>query len=150
MRKALAGVNYLKGMSDRQALLQAGYASSTAHTPRKNNLHAEPCIAEAVKAGLVPSSGSLAADARRLLQKKLRSMLDEGHLKANEVARIVAVTEKYHGRGEESRGDGCSPRTFVERARWVAAVLAELQRRGLPRGGEVVDVEPVAQSENGG
>ena len=131
MRKALAGVNLLSGMSQKQALLQAGYSPATAHNPGSNNLGVKHCVAEAKQ--LVPTAdpATLIAAARRAFNDKLtaatasKAALDKVRL--GEIARAVDVAEKWYS---PSVGDGeISPRDWVDRTTWVAEALELLKQR---------------------
>jgi len=133
IRKALAGLNYLNGDSAKKALTSAGFSPFTANTPRKNNLHAEPCIAAAVEVFPQVNPANLIEKTRRLMEKRLDRALEVGgkeldRIRLGEIARMVDVSEKVYGSHGDSIDDG---RAYGERLAWLIQVSQIMKERGL-------------------
>jgi hypothetical protein len=117
-KRALAGIELLKGSTQYKALLAAGYAPATARAPHPDGPRAKACLEEAKKLDLGIDSATLVTKARRALGKKLDQLNDN-------------ITEKYHGaRGGDSDID---PRQWADRTEWMMTALTELKRRQLEK-----------------
>ena len=154
-RKAMAGKYLLEGLSLKQALIRAGYAESTASTPKQHDLSAEACLREAGKLDPEADPRTLLSCARNTLLQKLQS-IDPRKESLSSVARVVDIAEKHY-RHIPGQIDARGPGSFVQRARAAKVCLDELERRGLldEVGGvgarildvEVLDVEPESTDE---
>lgn len=151
-RKARAGeiIYHDPGVSQASALIAAGYTANTARTPASKGVGALACVREAQAADLIPSSGNLVESARQVLQKKLdqyrNSEKDLHKARASEIARIVEITEKYHG-DTLPPSEGKLAR-WADRLEQVSLALAELKAR---KAGSVDNLESLhlPQPENG-
>ena len=128
-RKALAGTYLLEGLSLKQALIKAGYAESTASTPKQHGLSAEECLREAGKLDPSADPMTLLASARKLLQRKLE-LADPRRESLSSVARVTDIAEKHYGRGQYHVVVQAA-RPFAERALELKLCLDELHRRGI-------------------
>jgi hypothetical protein len=117
-----------------------------ARAPHPDGPRAKACLEEAKKLDLGIDSATLVTKARRALGKKLDQLNDNDVVmllaKPGEVARIVDITEKYHGaRGGDSDIDprqwaedsDIDPRQWADRTEWMMTALTELKRRQLAR-----------------
>lgn len=124
MRKALAGVELLKGKALKPALIAAGFSPATANNPNGNGLGVNRCIAEAEKLDPSLDPATLLAGARRAFQRKLEhlngSMPAIRKTRPAEIARMTEVAEKFYGGGDGSVSD---PRKFGDRMAWMLEVL---------------------------
>ena len=138
MRKALAGLNYLKGMSAAQAIEHAGFAPSTAKKPASNGLTANRCIDEAVKVWPEVNPSTLVAKARRAFGNKLQDVIDgkAKNVRLGELARAVDVAERHYG-GDSGTIDDA--RRFGTRLAWLCEVLSSARDAQPILEGIVVD-----------
>ena len=131
LRRAKAGLLRLEGKSRFRSLTEAGFADSTAASPKRNGLTDDVLLAEAQKLGVVPQSAELASKARQVLNRKLDQLRDDDQqlekARCGEVARIVEVTEKFHG-GHGNPGE-ITPELLGDRMAYVEAVAKEYRRR---------------------
>lgn len=148
---ALAGLHLMDGKTQKQALMQAGYAESTARRPTANNLTAQRCIQAAAEVFPEADPSHLVQQARRALGKKLDQLVNDpkycSEQRPGEVARIVEVVEKAHGHRVDGGGKDLDPRTFAERVVWLQQLKLELDKLTgqnvgeLPSPAAAVDVE---------
>ena len=147
-RKALAGFNVLKGMSQKQALVKAGFSPSTARTPKASGLHAVACVEEAKKLDPDADPSTIALRARKALGQALSDPAKLKKARIGELARTMEVTERYFG---GDYGDKVDARTAGERLAWLKELtdayngtLAKLEagQEQNSTGSTVLDVTP--------
>jgi len=130
-RRAQAGCYIFEGMKLGPALERAGFSPWTAKAAKRNGINESQCLEAARHMELVPDSATIRNRARRVLDKKLQTLEDSTEelkkTRAGEVARIVEVTERYHG--DKPSRDDVPVRDFVDRMEWVVALQQELDRR---------------------
>ena len=119
-RKALAGFNVLKGMSQKQALVKAGYSPNTARRPTANGLAAERCVAEAKKLDPDADPSTIAKRARKALGQALSDPAKLSKARIGELARTMEVTERYFGGERDGKVDA---RTAGERVAWLQELM---------------------------
>jgi hypothetical protein len=146
-RKALAGLNLLKGMSQRAALIAAGYSPATAKTPKHKGLDAKACIDAARMLDPSCDPGKLVERARRALGRKLdRLMSDDAAFDKTSLAvfaRNAEVVERWYG-DRAANDAGSSASHVVDALAWVSTIVAQLQAaRTATSSGESPEPAPI-------
>ena len=130
-RKALAGKYMLEGDTQKQALIKAGFAESTAAKPKANGLTADRCIPGALAVEGVEGSQKLIQATRRAYLHKLerisRSDKSIDDIRLGELARALDTIEKYHGAGVGDAAVLDDVRSFADRLRWLKALAVEMK-----------------------
>lgn len=160
-RKAIAGAALLQGLTQRDALVEAGYSPATARTPPQN-LRASACIDELKKIDPDAIPAKLLGLTRTRLLEHLNSVKGS-ELRTGEIARLVDVTERAYGSGEpldaldDLRGYRERQSFAEELARRVAskirqpvATRTQLSPDESAIEAEVVDVTPREDEEKSG
>lgn len=147
-KKARVGLQILAGdtRSQREKLVEAGYALSSAKAPKNNGIDSDRCVEEALKLDLKGDPATILRLARECLQEKLQSssMMEE---RSPEIARTLDIAEKWFGDREVAPKPGRST-VNITRIQSVQLVLIEARERGLialdPRlDGRVIEAETV-------
>lgn len=131
-RLADAGLLVAQGSSVKQALIQQGYAESTARNPQRNGIAARQCLDAAAKEYPDAVPQKILQRARRAMGQKLAQWNDNpaalNKAKGGEVARMVDVVERWYG--THAPGNP-SDRLFADRLATFAGAVEEAKRRGL-------------------